>query len=34
MINLNDSNYVVSKNMGAFRVQVKLTNAVDEELVN
>lgn len=35
MINVNTfSNYQISKNMGAVRVQVKLTNAVDEELVN
>lgn len=34
MINLNDSNHAVSRNIGAVRVQVKLTNAVDEELVN
>lgn len=34
MINLNGFNYAVSENMGEVRVQVKLTNAVDEELVN
>ena len=34
MINLNSFNHTVSENMGAVRVQVKLTNAVDEELVN
>ena len=32
MANLNHSN--IRENMGAVRVQVKLTNAVDEELVN
>ncbi len=32
MTNLNHSN--LKENMGAVRVQVKLTNAVDEELVN
>ena len=34
MINLNSFNHTISKNMGEVRVQVKLTNAVDEELVN
>lgn len=34
MINLNSFNHTISKNMGVVRVQVKLTNAVDEELVN
>lgn len=35
MINLNPiNNSQISENMGAVRVQVKLTNAVDEELVN
>ena len=34
MINLNSFNHTVSANMGEVRVQVKLTNAVDEELVN
>ena len=34
MINLNSFNHAVSENMGPVRVQVKLTNAVDEELVN
>lgn len=34
MISFNRSNHTISKNMGAVRVQVKLTNAVDEELVN
>lgn len=34
MLSFNYSNHAVSENMGAVRVQVKLTNAVDEELVN
>lgn len=35
MINSNTFNdSQISENMGAVRVQVKLTNAVDEELVN
>ena len=34
MISSNRSNHTVRENMGAVRVQVKLTNAVDEELVN
>lgn len=34
MISSNHSNHKVRENMGAVRVQVKLTNAVDEELVN
>ena len=34
MVNLNSFNHTLSKNMGEVRVQVKLTNAVDEELVN
>lgn len=33
MISFNRSNHTVRENMGAVRVQVKLTNAVDEELV-
>lgn len=34
MINLNNVIHKISENMGAVQVQVKLTNAVDEELVN
>ncbi len=34
MISFNHYNPTVRENMGAVRVQVKLTNAVDEELVN
>lgn len=34
MINLNSFNHTISENMREVRVQVKLTNAVDEELVN
>ena len=34
MINLNAFNHKISDDMGAVRVQVKITNAVDEELVN
>lgn len=34
MINLNNVVHKISGNMGAVRVQVKLTNAVDEELVS
>lgn len=34
MISFNRSNHTVRENMGAVRVRVKLTNAVDEELVN
>ncbi len=34
MVNFNRSNQMVSESMGEVRVQVKLTNAVDEELVN
>ncbi len=34
MINLNRFNSAASENMGAVRVQVKLTNAIYEELVN
>lgn len=33
MINLDRDKIQVSKNMGAVRVKVKLTNAIDEELV-
>ena len=33
MINLDRDRIQVSKNMGAVRVKVKLTNAIDEELV-
>lgn len=33
MINLDRALTQTSKNMGAVRVQVKLTNAIDEELV-
>lgn len=34
MLRFNHSNHAVRENIGAVRVQVKLTNAVDEELVN
>lgn len=34
MVSFNRSIHVVSEKMGEVRVQVKLTNAVDEELVN
>lgn len=34
MVNFNRSNQMVSESMGEVRVQVKLTNAVDEILVN
>ena len=34
MVTFNRSNQMVSESMGEVRVQVKLTNAVDEELVN
>lgn len=34
MISFNRSNHVVSESMGEVRVQVKLTNAIDEALVN
>lgn len=34
MIKLNNVVHKISENMGAVRVQVKLTNAVDEELVS
>ncbi len=34
MINLDRDRNQVSKNMGAVRVKVKLTNAIDEGLVN
>ncbi len=34
MLDFNRSHRVVNENMGEVRVQVKLTNAVDEELVN
>lgn len=34
MLKLNNVTHKISENMGAVRVQVKLTNAVDEELVN
>lgn len=34
MISFNRSNHLVSKSMGEVRVQVKLTNAIDEALVN
>lgn len=34
MLNFNRSNHLVSQSMGAVRVQVKLTNAIDEALVN
>ncbi len=34
MLSFNRSDHTVSENMGAVSVQVKLTNAVDEELVN
>ena len=33
MINLDRDRIQVSKNMGAVRVKVKLTNAIDEELI-
>lgn len=34
MISFNRSNHVFSEGMGEVRVQVKLTNAIDEALVN
>lgn len=34
MISFNRSNHTVRENMGAVQVRVKLTNVVDEELVN
>jgi clan AA aspartic protease len=34
MVNFNRSNHAVSENMGEVRVLIKLTNAIDEELVN
>lgn len=34
MISFNRSNHLVSESMGEVRVQVKLTNAIDEALVN
>lgn len=34
MISFNRSNHVVSESMGEVLVQVKLTNAIDEALVN
>ena len=34
MISFNRSNHVVSESMGEVRVQLKLTNAIDEALVN
>ena len=34
MISFNRSNHVASESMGEVRVQVKLTNAIDEALVN
>jgi hypothetical protein len=34
MVNLNRSNPATSEPMGAVRVQVKLTNAIDEALVS
>lgn len=34
MLDSNHSNRIVSEDMGEVRVQVKLTNAVDEDLVN
>ncbi len=34
MLSFNRSDYVANKSMGEVRVQVKLINAVDEELVN
>ena len=34
MVSFNRSSHVVSEKMGEVRVQVKLTNAVDEELVS
>jgi len=33
MINLDRDRSQINKNMGAVRVKVKLTNAIDEELV-
>lgn len=34
MLSFNRSNHVVSESMGEVRVQLKLTNAIDEALVN
>lgn len=34
MLNFNRSNIALSQSMGEVRVQVKLTNAIDEALVN
>jgi len=34
MVNFNRSNHAVCENMGEVLVPVKLTNAIDEELVN
>ncbi len=34
MVGFNRSNRLVNQSMGAVRVQVKLTNAIDEALVN
>ncbi|KYC38824.1 peptidase aspartic [Scytonema hofmannii PCC 7110] len=34
MLSFNRSDYIANKSMGEVRVQVKLINAVDEELVN
>lgn len=34
MIHLNDVTQKINENMGAVQVQVRLTNAVDEELIN
>lgn len=34
MVNFNRSNHAVSESMGEVRVQVKLTNAIDEALVS
>ncbi len=34
MVNFNRSIHAVSENMGEVRVQVKLTNAIDEGLVS
>lgn len=34
MININTVKHKTTNNMGEVRVQIKLTNAVDEELVN
>jgi clan AA aspartic protease len=34
MLSFNRSDYIANKRMGEVRVQVKLINAVDEELVN